>query len=202
MGTQPRGLQVQQGGGDEQELAGLVQVPPVAHGPQVSDELVGDSCRATSATSSLCLLMSWSSRSNGPVKLANWTVNPVDSPARAAAGRAAAGHAGRRHRPRRPRGRRAAGRRAARSPDDRSPRPGHRGRQGRPGRKYRKVPRGKSPRARKGHPGGARRPPGLSAPAGTRARPDHGLTPACGGDHLAGELPVVAGARRTPGRGW
>ena len=36
-------------------------------------------CRATSVTSSLCLPMSCSSRSNGPVKLASRTVNPTGS---------------------------------------------------------------------------------------------------------------------------
>ena len=41
-GQQPGRLQVEQGGGDEQELARLVQVPLVAHGAQVRDELVGD----------------------------------------------------------------------------------------------------------------------------------------------------------------
>ncbi len=41
-GQQPGGLQVEQGGGDQQELAGLVEVPLVAHRPDVGDELVGD----------------------------------------------------------------------------------------------------------------------------------------------------------------
>src|SRR5690606_22939105 len=40
-GQQPRGLQIQQGGGDHQELADLVQVPVVAHGPDVGEEVVG-----------------------------------------------------------------------------------------------------------------------------------------------------------------
>nr|WP_238455363.1 hypothetical protein [Micromonospora sp. ATA51] len=41
-GQQPGGLEVEQGGRDQQELARLVQVPLVAHRPDVGDELVGD----------------------------------------------------------------------------------------------------------------------------------------------------------------
>jgi hypothetical protein len=41
-GQQPRGLQVEQGRGHHQELAGLVERPVVTHGADVGDELVGD----------------------------------------------------------------------------------------------------------------------------------------------------------------
>src|SRR5207249_8372048 len=41
-GQQPGGLEVEQGGRDNEELAGLVEVPVVAHRPDVGDELVGD----------------------------------------------------------------------------------------------------------------------------------------------------------------
>src|SRR5260221_638093 len=39
---QPRRLEVEQGGGDHEEIAGLIQVPSVRPGPDVADELVGD----------------------------------------------------------------------------------------------------------------------------------------------------------------
>ena len=41
-GQQPGGLEVEQRGGDDEELAGLVEVQLVAERPQVGDELVGD----------------------------------------------------------------------------------------------------------------------------------------------------------------
>ena len=42
VGQQPGGLEVQQGGGDDQERGGLVQVPVRALGAHVRDEVVGD----------------------------------------------------------------------------------------------------------------------------------------------------------------
>ena len=41
-GQQPGRLEVEQGGGDDQELGGLVEVPVGPHGPDVRHELVGD----------------------------------------------------------------------------------------------------------------------------------------------------------------
>jgi len=41
-GQQPGRLQIEQGGCDDEELGGLVQVPVGAHGVDVRDELIGD----------------------------------------------------------------------------------------------------------------------------------------------------------------
>src|SRR5690606_17174270 len=39
---QPRGFQIEQGGGDDEELRGLVEVPLLSQFPGVGDEIVGD----------------------------------------------------------------------------------------------------------------------------------------------------------------
>ena len=64
----------------------LVEVPVVAHGPDVGDELVGHLVSASSVISSFCLPISCSSRSNGPVKLVSVTWKPVGAAGASAGG--------------------------------------------------------------------------------------------------------------------
>ena len=79
-GQQPGRLEVQQGGGDDQELAGLIQRPVLAQLLQTLRMYLMNSsvtvAMATSVMSSWCLEIRPSRRSNGPVKLASRTSKP------------------------------------------------------------------------------------------------------------------------------
>ena len=70
---QPRRLEVQQGCGDDQEVAGLIQVPAAGQRADVADELVGHARQRDLGDVELVLGDQPSSRSNGPSKTSRCT---------------------------------------------------------------------------------------------------------------------------------